>query len=175
MGTLTHDPGRRGRRRGYTLIELAAVMTLLAILSIAATPAISSMLGTRERALAAETARLLAVARARAAATGEPTGVRFEDDGSWMSLVRIAGTGESPSAVPGEAARSWAAFGSARIGDVENGDGTALRTIWFGAHGRPEVRRDDGALVGDYTQDAVVDVGGSQEVTVTRATGMVTR
>lgn len=148
-------------------------MTLLSILAVTATPAISSLLGTRERALGAEAARLLSSARARASATGEPTGVRFDEDGAGAALVRIAEAGGAPEALEASGVR-WSAFGSARIGEVENGDGSSWRTIWFGAHGRPEVRDEDGALEGGFTQDATVRCG-AQVITVTRLTGRISR
>ena len=175
--TPRHHPRRR---RAYSLVELIAVMALVATLAVSAAPALRWMERSRDAALEREARRMLAVARAGVIATGRPTGVRFDTAAQTLSVVTIAEAGDPPTAAPGptgtpsEARRIETEFPGASVVSVVNGDGGAASdTIWFGYAGAPEVRDAAGDLVGAYTTDAVVTISGGRTITVRRATGMI--
>jgi type II secretion system protein H len=85
---------RRAKQRGFTLLELMIVLTLIAILSAMIIP---EMRGTYEDALlrsaTSETACAMDLAASRAASTGRPHRARFErKSGQWI-IERSARTG----------------------------------------------------------------------------------
>ena len=76
----------RGTGRGFSLIELVAVMTVAAILAAIAIPSLSSTASMRGRAAAAQVARDLRVARELGVLTGRRTWVVFDVPASAYQL-----------------------------------------------------------------------------------------
>lgn len=172
----------RTRNSGFTLIELIAVIGVLGVVAIASIPALGTVGDTRRRALAAEIERQLLLARAHAAASGRPAGVRFDAASQTLTLVRILAPGAAPAEIPGVTGASdsgavtpvaslfqGVAFGS--LSTMPGGDSA----VWFAPTGEPQVRTSAGALVGVFTAAATVTVTGGPTITVHPLTGMIER
>lgn len=174
---------RRTSARGYTLIELVAVMSIAAILALTAAPVIGSIDRARRATLARELERRLALARAYAISTGNPAGLRVIVSDQTMELLRIANLGASPSAMPastGDAATAAsssiaAQFGPAAVQSVTLPAGGSTDTIWFDFTGMPHSRAADGTFVSNWTQDGSIVITGGESLTIRRLTGLVER
>jgi prepilin-type N-terminal cleavage/methylation domain-containing protein len=168
--------------RGFTLAELLAVMAIIAVLAASAAPAVRAVSDARAAGLAREVARLLALARAHAVATGQPTGLLYDSGEATLALRRIAPGGSAPTTIVGalgesaEDVRIEGQFAGAAVTSFVTGDGVGSHTaVWFTYRGEPEVRDSSGASLGPFTQDAVLTVTGDRAVTVRRSTGAVER
>jgi len=181
---LHRPPSHLHRLAGFTLVELAVVIVVMAIIAATAIPSFSVAAEARGVAATREVERRLVHARARAGATGEPTGLRI-DSSSSVTLVRIAASGASPTAAPsptGEAGAAWlisSSFPGVLISKVIGGDGSSAtsQTIWFGFDGAPELRSSSGTLVGPFTQDASITLSGpgAGTIRILRGSGVVER
>jgi len=169
-------------RRGFTLLEVAVVVMITAILAVAAMPAMG-MLGDARRSAAAECVeRTLSSARARALASGVPVGLRIDPATGAMACVEILNPGEAPTPVTsalGEAETALVistAYAGVRMTEVVGPDGgTGATTVWFGIDGTPQRRDSTGALLGNATGDCVVRIEGDHTVRVRAGTGAITR
>ncbi len=157
-------------------------MAIIAVLAASAAPAVSAVSDARAAGLAREVARLLALARAHAGATGQPTGLVYDAGEATLALRRIAPGGGAPTTVVGavgEAAqdvRIERHFAGAGVTSFVTGDGVSSHTaVWFTYRGEPEVRNSSGTSLGPFTQDAVLTITGGRAVTVRRSTGAVER
>lgn len=74
-------------RRGFTLIELIAVLLIVAIIAATAAPAMSGLGDTRAAMAAKHMLRDLAFARQRAVATGTPTWVVIDTAGQTWTIL----------------------------------------------------------------------------------------
>ncbi|MCB9847838.1 MAG: prepilin-type N-terminal cleavage/methylation domain-containing protein [Phycisphaeraceae bacterium] len=165
---------------GFSLIELVAVMAILGVLSLTSIPALRSVTSAREGALARQLVRQLELARAFATATGEPTGLLYDEAGGALRLRRIASEGGAPEPAPDPQGGAYPDLllgveypGSTVTGFV-TGDGDASHTaVWFSFDGAPQVRDSDGALLTGFTQDAVISTSGGRSVTVRMTTGAI--
>jgi len=90
----TRRPDRGG---GFTLIELVAVLVIVAVLAAVAVPSLDAIGETRAAMAARQLLRDLTFARQRAVATGTRTWVVFDIDAETWSVL-----GEDPAA-PGRA------------------------------------------------------------------------
>jgi len=169
-------------RRAFSLVELIAVMTVIGVLSLAAIPAVGAMADSRRRGAAAEIERRLMLARAWAAGTGQPAGLRVTPSTGRFELLRIATPGAAPTALPGAAGEADAGssvlisqlFTGVSVGSVSispSGDSA----VWFAHDGTPQVRTSAGVLVGDLSADATIAVQSGPTVTVRVLTGLVER
>ncbi|MEM8835306.1 MAG: type II secretion system protein [Planctomycetota bacterium] len=165
--------------RGFTLVELIAVLTLVGILSAVAFPALSALDDARDAALINEVERRLWVARTSAMSTGLPTGVRFDIPGNdattWRlredagGIERVIGAGGDSAAPLGSLFRGG---GIASFAPIEpGGDATA----WFDYMGRPHARSADGTTRIEWTDDAVVTMLDERRITIRRLTGSIER
>lgn len=165
-------------RRGFTLVELIAVMVLLAVLSATALPAVSAISSASVRGAADEVARRAHVARAHAATFGRPAGVVFDVGGNRVaSLTVISGVA---GAIPLDGARTveavdlGSAFPGVAVTAVDAGADGGVVGVWFEPSGEPRA----GTAAGPTTamvRDATVSLNGEVAVTVHRLTGLVTR
>ena len=79
---------------GFTLIELIAVMVIVAVLAAAAVPSLEAMGDTRSTMAARQLLRDITFARQRSVATGAPTWVVFDASAQTWSVL-----GEDPAAL----------------------------------------------------------------------------
>lgn len=88
MAAQTRTNPRRVRLagRGFSLVELVAVLTVAAVLAAVAVPAMTSTTGTRRSAAAAQVARDLRLAREMAVAAALPAWVAFDVAGNQYAL-----------------------------------------------------------------------------------------
>jgi len=175
-------PPRRGAHHGFTLAELLAAITIMAVLAASAAPSVRALSEARAAGLSREVARLLALARAHAGASGQSTGVVFDPDAETFALRRIPVSGAAPVAVVGPSGQAIddlsiaARYAGASVVSFVTGSGSASHTgVWFSPLGAPEVRDDSGSLVTAFTQDAVITFTGGRAITIRRASGAVER
>ncbi|MFM9957162.1 MAG: Tfp pilus assembly protein FimT/FimU [Phycisphaerales bacterium] len=169
-------------RHAFSLVELIAVMAILGVLSLASIPAVGAMSESRRRGAGAEIERRLMLARAWAASTGQPAGLRVTTSTGQLELLRIAAPGAAPTALPGSTGESDAGS-SVLISQLYTGTSIASMSVtpsgdsavWFAYDGTPQVRTSAGVLVGDLSTDATITVQSGPTITVRVLTGLVER
>ncbi len=93
-------------RKGYTLVELLAVVVIISILATIALPSVKNILVERKTSVAAiEVKGFLEAARARAVARGRPVSVILErlssrTDGSYVGAVPQSSTANNLPSAP---------------------------------------------------------------------------
>jgi type II secretory pathway pseudopilin PulG len=162
------------------MLELMVVVVVMGLVTITAIPALSLIHGARRVGVVQEIERALLLARARAMATGQPHGVRFEDDR--VSLVMIPAAGDSPEVAVGFDASpvldtDYAfTLNEQAITQLQTGTGGSGDFIaWFSIDGTPELRSSTGQRLGAWTSDMVVTVVGGHVITVRQRSGAVQR
>lgn len=168
--------------RAFTLVELVAVMTILAVLSLAAIPSLGTLSATRRAALGNELERRLLLARSWAATTGQPAALRIDLSAQRLEMLRIQNDGDAPTPLPSSTGATdsdstlqiGSAFAGASVLSVSLTPSTDADTaLWFSHNGTPQVRRSNGKLLSDLTSDALISLSGGATVTVRRLTGVV--
>lgn len=169
---------QRPARRAYTLVELLGVLSIAGVVALTAAPAVDRLARARHGALKTEVTRMLALARAHAIATGQPTGLSIDPAADTLALVRIDAPGAAPSALPGATGADGVVFDinarlpGADLITVTGGDGaTGAQTLWFGYAGAPERRSPAGARLSGWSQDAAITLSGGHTITIRRTTG----
>lgn len=166
----------------FTLIELAVVVMVIGLLAVSALPALATLDDTRRLSAIREIERRLVWARAAATATGQPTGLRIDTTAHTIRGVTIppgglapvpvtspSGEPEAPFSIPSE-------FPGVEITGLMSGDGFgADTTFWFSFEGAPQLRGEDGRLLGGFTQDAWIQVTGGYKVNIRRESGLIER
>jgi len=164
---------RRSARRGFTLVELGAVVVVLGALSLTAIPALRGIdlaraAADRERTLAA-----LCAARRLATASGTPHGVTFGPGGATAALERwpegAAGAERAEDALGAEDA-GWA-LGADPVATVAGVAGDPA--VWFDADGAP-LASDPGTTMKPALTTVEVRFASGETIAVTARTGMVT-
>ena len=164
-------------RRAFSLVELLAVVVVLAILAGVVLPGLGAVSGLRRQAAADEVRRLLTLARA--SARGVPAGVAIAPATGDVTLVSSgpAGVAALVDALgePRRAVNLGRDFGGARFGAIVDGGDDAIdpAVFWFGFDGTPERRDASGAYVGPFTRDARIEIVDVGPVVVRRATGVI--
>lgn len=168
-------PRMRARTRGFSLIELITVVSIVLVLGSLALPVISSMGRAREAAAARTLARDLDSARDRAMLSGRATFVVFAPASEEYSVL------EEPTPEAGRAAARpvvdpvrrapWTVrFVGPEWGQVDLGTvsvpGTTAAELRFDAHGRPTT---PGGV--PLSGGASVEFGGGTRVEITPQTG----
>jgi prepilin-type N-terminal cleavage/methylation domain-containing protein len=168
------------RRRGFSLIELIAVIVILSALAVSAAPAIRSVGTAREGSMSRHLVRLVGIARAHASATGQPTGLIYDSGAGSFLLRRIATDSAAPTPVPNPLGVSYpdlilaVEYPAVTVTGFTTGDGDPLHSaIWFSFDGTPEIRDAAGVLVSSFTQDAVITTSGAKAVTIRMTTGTI--
>lgn len=93
-------PGKPRSRRGFTLVELLVVTTIVLLVSILAIPAVVHSYQERGVRSAVDLiTQAMATARDRAAATNSPCGIRFLWDSTLSTWTYPDGTAGPPPAV----------------------------------------------------------------------------
>lgn len=177
------DKVDRSSCRAFTLLEMMVVVVIASIIAVGVIPALDRMDDARRGAAVSETDRLLEFARARAMASGRPTGVRFsrtgsivtlhvvETDGSVSAMVGPLGTVLDPVDLTGQ-------FGAVleRVSVPPpslSGAAADTSTVWFDHTGEPQSRSAAGALVGDLAADASIVIEDAGTVWVRARSGLV--
>lgn len=171
------------RRHGFSILELSVVVAILALLSVTAVPALSTVRAATQEAGAQHVERLLLTARAQALATGRPWGMEVNYTTQQVRLVYIPTSGAPPVPAParGLATAEWTtlstAYAGAAITDITFADGSsnASGVIWFDSNADPAVRAGNGVRTGDATADPELVFAGGRTITVDRRTGAVER
>lgn len=164
-------------RRGFTLVELVAVMVIVVILAVTAAPAINSISETRRASAANQLLRDLTVARQHAQATGSTTWFVLNiASQQWTILIEdVDNPGRvhaAPLMDPGtgrpyEQTLGSETFAGAAIGSV-NLDGQA--EVGFDWRGRP-LNANEQPLAAQGT----VSLSGGHVIRVEAETGHVTK
>lgn len=168
-------------RCGFTLIELVAVMVLIAILSLTVTPALSVLENARNASLANEVERRLGMARAYAMTTGMPAGLELDVNQQMLTLLHIETTGASPTPMPDitGSATSMALLRietlapGTSIEDVDLADSGSYDTLWFDFEGSPHLRAANGSFASWLTRDATITISGGHILTIRKTTGLI--
>lgn len=162
-------------RRGFTILELTVVIALTGILAVSVIPAIGVVEDARRGAAGDEVARLLRLARATAAAAGEPVGLRVDADRQELRLVVAAANGSTPllgaagePAAPLSMAR---AFPGVRVEGLAI-DGDAGEIVWFAPDAKP-VLMESGMATGPQTGEAEIAIADGPRIVVHPLTGHV--
>jgi len=169
------SPGsvRRANRSGFTLVEMIATTSLMAILAASAIPAMGRITALQQSAVVGRLAEDLRTVRVRSVATGLPTFIRFNSAGSataW-SLMRLPTASSLYSAAvtvtdlsTGAPAAGPDAGTTAVTLTVQQGT-----AIGFDSRGRPIAT--DGTVL---SSDATVQIGSAALIRVTAFTGAIT-
>lgn len=170
--------------RGFSMLELMVVITIIGVLAIAAVPAVGTARDTAQAAARDEVRRQLAVARAFAVQTGDAAGVRFDLDADTIEPLAILGAGMSPLPMPDALGNDTpllslpAHFGGVSLDAVTDGEGQSHTSgsaaiIWFGFDGLPERRDSSGGLLGTATHDISIVSSVGWSVAVHAGSGMI--
>lgn len=168
-------------RRGFTFIELLAVMVVLGVIAAGSLPAFEAIRSARQAGCAADLERSLITARARAMATATPTGIELSTDGAQLTLLEIGEDGRARTlhdlfAAPVQTIDLAGSWGGNTVSRFTGGDGsTRTRTIWFNHRAEPQTRDDDGRSPEAFTRDAAYTLANGDVVLVRRITGAVDR
>lgn len=167
------------RRHAFSLVELLVVVMLMGILAAAVAPAMSSIQLMRSGAARDDAVRLLELARARALATGMPTGLAVDLSDSSLSLVTLTDHGAvegviDPLTEQGHSVVIPAVYGGVTLASMTNGDGVSgSGVIWFNYEAVPQTRASDGALVASNSDDATIRLSSSESIVVHAYSGFV--
>ena len=167
--------------RGFTLIEMIAVLVIISIMSVSVIPAVRSLDTMAHAGLRNEIARRLALARANAMSTGKPTGLRFNAAAQSLDLLYINASADPPTALPGPTGAEDASssspiaslFPGAALTDADLDDADTYDTLWYDFQGDPHFRTADGTFVSTIPRDAVINTSGAMTVTVYMTTGAI--
>lgn len=162
-------------RGGFTIVELVAVIVLIALAGITAAPVLETVERSRRAGLRDEITRRLLIARAHAMTTGLPSGVRFDLGGQTACGMEVLEAGAAPTLMrlEGHARAVDSLFPGVRITDVLLDPGGTHDTLWFSHEGVPHYRGADGAFLSGLAQDATITLTGGNVVTVRMETGLI--
>jgi len=174
-------PRTRPSRPAFTIIEVLAVITVAGLLAASVVPAAARINDARRVTGVHETARLLAYARAHAASSGLPAGIRFDTDADTAELVRYDGASiilaDPLGTVPTTVALN-ALYGSDLTATQFSGapaPGTApdTATLWFDHRGTPHLRARTTNTRIELRADAAVEFVSGHTLTISESSGLI--
>lgn len=161
--------------RGFTILEVVAVVVVMVILASVAIPAVGQVHQGRLAGAREEVLRRLMTARSSAMSTGQPTGVRFAPAANTTQIVVAVKSPASITAAstqwgttepvrklsddfPGVMLLGVAAAGAALTTYTPASvSGAPIATLWFGPSGEPQNRNEStGAYISKWTAGANV-------------------
>lgn len=173
----------RPSRSGFTLLEVMVVVVIASIIAVSVVPTLARIDDARRVAAANEVTRLLEFARARAMASGRPTGVRFARSESTVTLYTLGTDGSLTVTVgplgtaidPVDLEEQFGAVieGVSVPAPTLSGGASDTTTVWFDHSGGPQSRTLSGVLVGDLDTDASVMIEDTGTVIVRARSGLV--
>jgi prepilin-type N-terminal cleavage/methylation domain-containing protein len=169
---------RTTSHRAFTLLEMLAVVLIVTIVALVASPSRSVANALRRTASEEHLLQVLHTARAQAMAQGRPFGVQL-DRYLNTSLMLIETTGATPTqaaSIAGESSRdvaSPAASGTDLSSISVNGSSVTSTTIWFSELGVPHTRNAAGASPVNLSSDALAVFSGGRTLRIRAVTGGV--
>lgn len=174
MHTMTCTISSRARcnGRGFSLIELMAVVVITAILAVSATMSMSGVATNRQAAAARQMARDFTWMRERAMSSGVPTWINISATTNTYSFLEnvVATPGYSNAVAITDPATGRTFSQVLHTGDYAGADVLTVSVTAFGFDtlGRPV---DTSGVV--MSSNVSITMSGSRSVTVTQQTGRV--
>jgi len=141
-------------------------------------PALASVSRMRQGGARDEVLRLLETARAMAAASGRPHGVRISPMDSTLTLLVARRSGDVEEAMDAVTGRVHEVsletmYKGVSIESFANGDGsTGQGVLWFDYEGVPHTRTGDGVFIDENSAEASLMLSSGVAVVVHPLTGM---
>ncbi|MCR9076520.1 MAG: prepilin-type N-terminal cleavage/methylation domain-containing protein [bacterium] len=169
----------RCARAAFTLVELMIVVILMGIISASVIPAIGSVQGMREGAARDELGRMLEVTKARAIASGVPSGLQIDLNESSLTIVHLSDAGAveeltDPLTLETRSVVLPSVYTGVTLDGFTNGDGAGgSGTIWFNYEATPHTRTSGGAMEATNSSNATIELSSGQQVIVHAYSGVV--
>lgn len=175
---------RRGHiARGFTILEMIAVITIVGLVAVSVVPATARINDARKLAGVYEIARTMEYARARAAARGMPSGVRFDSELDSVQVMDIDDSGDPIKGTDGlgldvspievneqfgtDIQRVTMTTGVLSVGSLGG------NTVWFTHASEPHMRSEAGEFSAVLSADMTVSFGVSAVITLRSPSGLV--
>lgn len=163
---------RATAQRGFTLVELASVIVVTAVLAATAAPVLSRVADTRRAVLGEEVERVLVLVRSRALSAGHPAGLEFDVASNTMTPVELPDSLGAPRAFT-EVYEVAQRHPGALIASVTTEERTD--SVWFAPDGVPHLRDPDGDFLSYMTTEASIVIQNGPTVRIEPTSGRVLR
>lgn len=155
------------------------VVLLMGIVAASVIPAMSNVQAMREGAARDDVARLLEMIKARAMATGVPTGLHVDLGDSSLAVVRLSDAGAIETLVDPLTLRDRtivlpSQYSGVTVSQMTNGDGVqGSGTVWFDYESAPHTRMNDGGFEAMNSEAVIITLSSGNQVIVHAHSGVV--